>query len=84
MSDSIAIVQAFAELRYGAVVHTRENSVKYGHNLGQTLYDSNQIPHYLNDYLLSFSNSNLFMTHFLSVRQAGVHVLLCGLQDAPI
>ena len=33
MSDSIAIVQAFAELRYGAVVHTRENSVKYGHNL---------------------------------------------------
>ena len=39
VSDSIAIVQAFAELRYGAVVHTRENSVKYGHNLGQTLYD---------------------------------------------
>ena len=38
VSDSIAIVQAFAELRYGAVVHTRENSVKYGHNLGQTLY----------------------------------------------
>ena len=30
------LVQAFAELRYGAVVHTRENSVKYGHNLGQT------------------------------------------------
>ena len=24
VSDSIAIVQAFAELRYGAVVHTRE------------------------------------------------------------
>ena len=38
MSDSIAIVQAFAELRYGAVVHMRENSLKYGHNLGQTLY----------------------------------------------
>ena len=38
VSDSIAILQAFAELRYGAVVHTRENSVKYGHNLGQTLY----------------------------------------------
>ena len=37
--DSIAIVQAFEELRYGAVVHTRENSVKYGHNfIGQTLY----------------------------------------------
>ena len=36
MADSVAIVQAFAELRYGAVVHTRENSVKYGHNLGQT------------------------------------------------
>ena len=33
--DSIVMVQAFAELRYGAVVHTRENSVKYGHNLGQ-------------------------------------------------
>jgi hypothetical protein len=31
-----SIVQAFAELRYGAVVHTRENSVKYGHNLGHT------------------------------------------------
>ena len=43
MSDPIAIVQAFAELRYGAVVHTRENSVKYGHNLGQTLYIS--LPH---------------------------------------
>ena len=30
--------EAFAELRYGAVVHSRENSVKYGHTLGQTLY----------------------------------------------
>ena len=38
MPDSIVMVQAFAELRYGAVVHTRENSMKYGHNLGQTLY----------------------------------------------
>ena len=37
--DSIAIVQAFAELRYGVVVHTRENSVKYGHNFNQTPYD---------------------------------------------
>ena len=37
VSDSIAVLQAFAELRYGAVVHTRENSVKYGHK-GQTLY----------------------------------------------
>ena len=36
-TDFIAIVQAFEELRYGVVVHTRENSVKYGHNLGQTL-----------------------------------------------
>ena len=32
MSDPIVMVQAFAELRYGVVVHTRENSVKYGHN----------------------------------------------------
>ena len=31
--DPIVMVQAFAELRYGVVVHTRENSVKYG--LGQ-------------------------------------------------
>ena len=30
VSDSVAIVQAFAELRYGAVVHMRENSVKMG------------------------------------------------------
>ena len=32
--------QAFAELRYGVVIHTRENSVKYGHNFifNQTLY----------------------------------------------
>ena len=30
VSDSIAIVQAFAELKYGAVVHTRENNVEYG------------------------------------------------------
>ena len=37
VSDSIAIVQAFAELRYGVVVlHVRENSVKYGHNFNQT------------------------------------------------
>ena len=32
------MVQAFAELRYGVVVHMRENSVKYGHNFNQTLY----------------------------------------------
>ena len=40
MSDPIVMVQAFAELRYGVVVHMYmcENSVKYGHNLGQTLY----------------------------------------------
>ena len=39
VSDSIVMVQAFLQrLRYnGVVVHTRENSVKYGHNLGQTL-----------------------------------------------
>ena len=30
--DPIVMVQAFAELRYGVVVHMRENSVKYGHN----------------------------------------------------
>ena len=30
VSDHIVMVQAFAELRYGAVIHTRENSVKYG------------------------------------------------------
>ena len=34
--DPIVMVQAFAELRYGVVVHMRENSVKYG--LNQTLY----------------------------------------------
>ena len=39
VSDPIVMVQAFAELRYGVVVHTRENSVKYGHNFNQTLYD---------------------------------------------
>lgn len=38
VSDPIAMVQAFAELRYGVVVHTRENSVKYGHNFNQTPY----------------------------------------------
>ena len=32
------MVQAFAELRYGVVVHTRENCVKYGHNFIQTPY----------------------------------------------
>ena len=32
---AIVMAQAFAELRYGVVVHTRENSVKYGHKLGQ-------------------------------------------------
>ena len=39
MSDSTVMVQAFAELRYGVVVHMRENSVKYGHNFNQTLYE---------------------------------------------
>ena len=38
VSDPISMVQAFAELRYGVVAHTLENSVKYGHNLGQTPY----------------------------------------------
>ena len=38
VSDTIAMVQAFAELRYGVVAHTLENSVKYGYNLGQTPY----------------------------------------------
>jgi hypothetical protein len=39
VSDLIVMVQAFVELRYGVVVHMRENSVKYGHNfIGQTLY----------------------------------------------
>jgi hypothetical protein len=32
VSDPTVMVQALAELRYGVVVHTRENSVKYGHN----------------------------------------------------
>ena len=36
------MVQAFAELRYGVVVHTRENSVKYGHNFNQTPYVKNK------------------------------------------
>ena len=56
VSDSIAIVQAFAELRYGAVVHTRENSVKYGHNLGQTLYDCDEFLGYI---YLSLTNGHV-------------------------
>ena len=40
VSDPIAMVQAFAELRYGVVAHTLENRVKYGHNLGQTPYSA--------------------------------------------
>ena len=36
VSDPIVMVQAFAELRYGVVVHMRENSVqKYGHQNSQ-------------------------------------------------
>ena len=42
MTDSIVMVQAFAELRYDVVVHTHENSVKYGHSLGQTLFRCKQ------------------------------------------
>jgi hypothetical protein len=38
VSDPIVTVQAFAELRYGVVVHMREHSVKYGHTINQTLY----------------------------------------------
>ena len=37
--DPIVMVHAFAELRYGVVVHTRENSLKYGHNFNHTLYN---------------------------------------------
>jgi hypothetical protein len=41
VSDSIVMVQAFKELRYGVVVHMREKKqcVNDGHNLGpkQTL-----------------------------------------------
>ena len=40
MSDSIVMVQAFAELRYGVVAHMRENSVKYGLNFNQTPYST--------------------------------------------
>ena len=36
--DPIVMVQVFAELRYGVVAHTRENSVKYGLNFNQTPY----------------------------------------------
>jgi hypothetical protein len=42
VSDPIVMVQAFAELRYGVVVHMRENSVKCGHNFNHTLYYSNE------------------------------------------
>ena len=38
VSDPIAMVQALTELRYGVVVHTRENSVNYGLNFNQTPY----------------------------------------------
>ena len=38
VSGPIVMVHcAFTELRYGVVVHMRENSVKYGHNFNQTL-----------------------------------------------
>ena len=37
VSDPIVMVQAFALLRYGVVVHICENSVKCGHNFNQTL-----------------------------------------------
>ena len=38
VSESIVMVQAFAELRYGVVVHMRENSVKYGHNFSDQTF----------------------------------------------
>ena len=43
MSDPIAMVQAFAELRYGVVVHMRENSVKYGHNFTTKFFNAWQM-----------------------------------------
>ena len=45
VSDSIVMVQALAELRYGVVVHTRENSVKYGLNFNQTPYTAHRHAH---------------------------------------
>ena len=41
------MVQALAELRYGAVVHTRENSVKYGLNFNQAPYEYDVFTVYL-------------------------------------
>ena len=39
--DAIVMVQTFAELSYGVVVHERENSLKYiGHNFNHTPYGS--------------------------------------------
>ena len=51
------MVQTLAELRYGVVVHTRENSVKYGHNFNQTPYEHAQIHMIMNTqypYRMSF------------------------------
>ena len=38
VSDSIVMVQAFAELRYGVVVHVRESSVKIWAQFNLALY----------------------------------------------
>ena len=58
MSDPIVMVQAFAELRYGVVVHMRENSVNYGHNFNQTPYPSiERLPWFISQ-LTTFAKKN--------------------------
>ena len=52
VSDSIVMVQALAELRYGVVVHTRENSVKYGLNFNQTPYGFINCGSFSNNYFI--------------------------------
>ena len=52
VSDPIAMVQALAELRYGVLVHTRENSVKYGLNFNQTPYGTGRLSNQKNQNIL--------------------------------
>ena len=69
VSDPIAMVQALAELRYGVVVHTRENSVKYGLNFNRV--QPNPLQYSLSRYCTVYVQMN---TNYCTLHTTG-HVL---------
>jgi hypothetical protein len=75
VSDSIVMVRAFAELRYGVVAHTRENSVKYGHNFNSLCHCVEHAPLWALWFLFSINyfrkKKSLISKSVLTTRRGG-------------